>query len=61
MSKAYFRREKDISPKVAMDASGGFMLYTYAFPEHGRAFNFMWRIGSRVIWKTSDHSNLSLG
>jgi len=58
-----FRKKKNISKKVALavDASGGLMFYDQAFPATGRAYNFMWRVGPRVIYMPTAATSLSLG
>lgn len=45
----------------ALDMSGGFILYNNPFPADGRAYNFMWRIGPRLIYKISDNNSLNVG
>ena len=58
-----FRKKKNISKKVALafDASGGLVLYDQAFPANGRAYNFMWRVGPRVIYMPTARTSISLG
>lgn len=57
------RNEKNVSGKLyeALDMSGGFVVYDKAFPAEGRAFNFMWRIGPRFIYKMSETSSVNIG
>jgi lipid A 3-O-deacylase len=57
------RKKKNISKKVALafDVSGGLVLYNQAFPATGRAYNFMWRVGPRVIYMPTARTPLSLG
>lgn len=58
-----FRNEKKQSDKfsIALDVSGGLILYDKVFPAGGRHYNFMWRIGPQFIYKTGENSSLSLG
>jgi len=58
-----FRKKKNISKHVALafDASGGLVLYDQAFPATGRAYNFMWRVGPRIIYMPTARTSLSLG
>lgn len=57
------RYEKALSRKLseALDVSGGVIVYDEAFPAGGRYFNFMWRIGPRLIYKINENSSLTLG
>ncbi len=57
------RNERHWSGKLygALDMSGGFIVYNQPFPADGRAYNFMWRIGPRLVYKISDNSSLNLG
>jgi hypothetical protein len=57
------RNGKKISEKLyeALDMSGGFIVYDKAFPAEGRYYNFMWRIGPRLIYKTSENSSINIG
>ena len=57
------RNEKKLSEKLseALDMSGGLIVYDKAFPANGRYYNFMWRIGPRVIYKTSENSSINIG
>lgn len=57
------RYERNISGKLdgALDMSGGFIVYDRAFPAEGRAYDFMWRIGPRFIYKISKNSSVNIG
>lgn len=57
------RAERPVSGKwdAALDAGGSFILYDKAFPAGGRAYNFMWRAGPRLIYHAGKHTLLSLG
>ena len=57
------RNEKNLSGKLyeALDMSGGFILYDKAFPAEGRSYNFMWRVGPRLIYKISKNSSVNIG
>ena len=57
------RKSRPINNKVslAVDASGALMLYNRAFPATGRAYNFMWRIGPRVIYSFNKSNAMTLG
>ena len=57
------RKKKDLNDHLALalDASGGLILYNKAFPETGRAYNFMWRIGPRLIYAPSATTSIALG
>jgi hypothetical protein len=57
------RKKKNISKQMAFafDASGGLVFYNQAFPATGRAYNFMWRFGPRVIYRPTVRTSLSLG
>jgi lipid A 3-O-deacylase len=57
------RKKENISKKVvlAFDVSGGLVLYDQAFPATGRAYNFMWRVGPRVIYMPTTRTSFSLG
>ena len=57
------RKKKNISKKVALalDVSGGLVFYDQAFPATGRAYNFMWRVGPRVIYMPTTRTSFSLG
>lgn len=57
------RKKKNISKKVALalDVSGGLVFYDKAFPANGRAYNFMWRVGPRVIYMPTARTSFSLG
>lgn len=57
------RAKKHYSDKLstALDISGSLILYDKAFPAGGRAFNFMWRIGPKLIYKTSEYSSINVG
>ncbi|MDT8899996.1 acyloxyacyl hydrolase [Anaeroselena agilis] len=46
---------------VAVDMSGGFIVYNKRFPVGGEHYNFMWRIGPRLIYKFSSESSLNIG
>ena len=57
------RDEKYRSGKltVAIDMSGGLMVYDKAFPAGGRHYNFMWRIGPQLIYKIGENSSVNVG
>jgi len=57
------RNEKNLSGKllVAVDISGGFIVYDKTFPAGGRHYNFMWRIGPQFIYKINENSSLNIG
>lgn len=46
---------------VAIDVSGGLILYDRVFPTGGRYYDFMWRIGPNFIYKFNEDSSLNLG
>ncbi len=55
--------ERNLSGKlsVALDMSGGFIVYDKIFPDGGKKFNFMWRIGPRLIYKIDKNSSVNIG
>lgn len=57
------RYEKNYSSKLsaALDISGGFIVYNKRFPAGGEYYNFMWRIGPRLIYKTGKNSSVNIG
>ncbi|MGI6092851.1 MAG: acyloxyacyl hydrolase [Veillonellaceae bacterium] len=57
------RYEKPQSEKLSMalDVSGGLIIYDKVFPAGGRYYNFMWRIGPQFIYKINDNSSVNLG
>ena len=57
------RTEKYYSDKLsaALDISGGVILYDKAFPAGGRCYDFMWRIGPRLIYKINADSSVNVG
>lgn len=57
------RNEKYRSGKlsVAVDMSGGILVYDKVFPAGGRYYNFMWRIGPQVIYKFNENSSFNIG
>lgn len=57
------RNEKDLSGKLsaALDMSGGFIVYDKKFPAGGEYYNFMWRIGPQLIYKTGENSSMNIG
>lgn len=57
------RNEKFRSGKlsIAVDMSGGLILYDQKFPAGGEHYNFMWRIGPRFIYKFTPHSSINIG
>ncbi|HMM19912.1 MAG TPA: acyloxyacyl hydrolase [Selenomonadales bacterium] len=57
------RDEKYRSGKlsVALEMSGGLMLYDKVFPAGGRHYNFMWRIGPQFIYKIGENSSVNVG
>lgn len=46
---------------AAVDMSGGIMVYNNVFPAGGRHYDFMWRIGPRLIYKFNENSSLNVG
>ncbi|BEU87493.1 hypothetical protein TAMA11512_09570 [Selenomonas sp. TAMA-11512] len=58
-----FRRERQLSrvTGIGMDLSGGLLAYNHAFPEHGRAFNFMWRVSPHISFHTNKDMTLRFG
>ncbi|WP_371380209.1 acyloxyacyl hydrolase [Sporomusa aerivorans] len=57
------RTEKHYSGKLlaALDISGGVILYDKPFPAGGRYYNFMWRVGPKLIYKFNDSSSVNVG
>lgn len=57
------RNEKKLSGKLyeAFDMSGGLIVYDKTFPADGRYYNFMWRIGPRLIYKIGENSSVNIG
>lgn len=57
------RNEKYHSGKlaVAVDMSGGLIVYDKIFPAGGKYYNFMWRIGPQFIYKISENSSVNIG
>lgn len=57
------RNEKFRSGKLsaAIDMSGGFIVYDKKFPAGGENYNFMWRIGPRLIYQFTPHSSINMG
>jgi hypothetical protein len=57
------RNEKFHSGKLSavVDMSGGLIVYDKAFPEGGKNYNFMWRIGPQVIYKFSENASFNIG
>lgn len=57
------RKQKELSSKwaLALDVSGGFLVYDKDYPATGQWYNFMWRIGPRLIYKPADSLSLSAG
>ena len=57
------RNEKQLSGKLwqAFDMSGGLILYDKQFPDGAKMYNFMWRLGPRLIYKTGKNSSLHIG
>ena len=57
------RNEKYRSGKlsVAIDMSGGFMIYNKVFPAGGKCYNFMWRLGPQFIYKINETSSINVG
>ena len=57
------RNEKHYSDKfsAAFDISGGFIVYDKTFPAGGRWYNFMWRLGPKLIYRMNDNSSLHIG
>ena len=46
---------------MAVDMSGGFIVYDKKFPAGGQYYNFMWRLGPQVIYKFSENSSVNVG
>jgi hypothetical protein len=46
---------------VALDISGGFIVYNKRFPAGGEYYDFMWRIGPQFIYKISENSSVNVG
>lgn len=57
------RNKKNLSGKlsVAVDMSGGFVIYDKRFPAGGEYYNFMWRIGPQFIYKINEKSSVNIG
>lgn len=57
------RMKRSVSGKWygALDAGGGFIVYDKAFPAGGRAYNFMWRIGPRLVYQAGKNTSVSAG
>jgi len=57
------RNEKYRSGKLslAVDMSGGFIVYDKKFPAGGQFYDFMWRIGPQAIYKFSENSSVNIG
>lgn len=57
------RSEKSLSGKLstALDISGGLIVYDKKFPAGGEYYNFMWRIGPQLIYKTGENSSVNIG
>lgn len=57
------RNEKNISGKLnaAVDMSGAFILYNKEFPAGGEHYDFMWRVGPRLIYNISPNSSVNIG
>jgi len=57
------RNEVKFSGKLygAFDMSGGVMIYDQTFPTEGRNYDFMWRMGPRLIYKASRNSSVNIG
>jgi len=57
------RNEKFHSGKLslAIDMSGGFIIYDKKFPTGGEYYNFMWRIGPQCLYKFSENASLNIG
>jgi hypothetical protein len=47
--------------RVALEGSGGLLLYTRAFPAGGSLYNFMWRVGPSIEIRVRDAQWLGLG
>lgn len=58
-----FRTEKPYSGKLslALDLSGGVILYDKPFPAGGRYYNFMWRVGPKFIYRFNETSSVNVG
>jgi lipid A 3-O-deacylase len=58
-----FRTEKHYSGKLssALDISGGVILYDKPFPAGGRYYDFMWRVGPKLIYKFNEDSSVNVG
>ena len=46
---------------MAFDISGGFILYNKRFPVGGEYYNFMWRIGPKLIYTINENSSVNIG
>ena len=57
------RWKKPMSGKLylAGDFTGSLMFYNKAHPAEGRAYGFLWRLGPRVLWQSTDRDAISLG
>lgn len=57
------RNEKYHTGKLslAVDMSGGFIIYNKIFPAGGTCYNFMWRLGPQLIYKINDSSSFNVG
>lgn len=57
------RYEKHQSGKLsaALDMSGGLIVYDKKFPTGGQYYNFIWRIGPRLIYKFNENTSLNVG
>jgi lipid A 3-O-deacylase len=47
--------------QLITDFSGGFILYSDNFPAGGTTYNFMWRLGPRLTYKTGNKTSWNFG
>ena len=57
------RWKKNVSGKFAIagDFTGSLMFYNKAHPAEGRAYGFLWRVGPRLLWQSTDKDAVILG
>lgn len=57
------RNQKHYSEKfsAAFDISAGVIVYDKTFPAGGRWYNFMWRLGPKLMYRFNDNSSLHIG
>jgi lipid A 3-O-deacylase len=56
--KQWWRKEKW---RLITDFSGGFILYSDNFPAGGTNYNFMWRLGPRIIYNIDNQTSWNFG